>query len=201
MSGRATLRALCAVVVIAGLPRPAAGHCDTLDGPVVKDAQRALAARDPRVVFKWIGPEKEDEVRRVFQHALTVRALGAEAGALADRFFFETVVRLHRAGEGAPYSGLKPAGSVDPAITTADAALETGRVEALARMLTASVERGLRERFARVLEVRGRREESVAGGREYVAAYVELMHYIERLHEDARHAGREAAAPADPHAP
>jgi hypothetical protein len=41
---------------------------------------------------------------------LCVRTLDLEAKALADRYFFETLVRLYRAGEGAAYKGLKPAG-------------------------------------------------------------------------------------------
>jgi len=90
-----------------------------------------------------------DWIGEAFRHALGVRALGAEARALADRFFFETLVRVHREGEGAPYTGLKPAGTaVDPAIAASDTALETGSVDPLVKLLTAEVDRGLRHRFA-----------------------------------------------------
>jgi hypothetical protein len=164
------------------MPRPALAHCDTLDGPVVQDAAAALASKDVTPVLKWVGPEKEAEIREAFERALTVRALGPEARALADRFFFETLVRVHREGEGAPYTGLKPAGTkVDPGIAAADTALATGSVEPLAKLLSTQVETGLRLRHAHVIEARKHASASVAQGRQYVAAYVEYVHYAERL--------------------
>ena len=69
--------------------------------------------------------EREQEIRDAFVEVLAVRSLGIEAKQLADRYFFETVVRVHRAGEGEPFTGLKAAGSVDPAIAIADRALES----------------------------------------------------------------------------
>jgi hypothetical protein len=164
----------------------AGAHCDTMDGPVIKDAQKALASKDPSVVLKWVKPERQNEVREAFQHTLTVRALGPEARELADRFFFETLVRIHREGEGAPFTGLKPAGvEIEPAIAASDKALQTGSVDVLVKMVTAEAERGLRERFADAAEARRHMGESVERGREYVAAYVRFMHYAERLHSDA----------------
>ncbi len=161
-------------------------HCDTVDGPVVQDARRALEAKDVTPALKWVRPQAEGEIREAFRQALAVRGLGAEARALADRSFFETLVRIHREGEGAPYSGLKPAGSeVDPAILAADRALETGSVDALVKTITADVERGLRERFARASRAKLQAEHDVEAGRAYVEAYVEFMHYGERLRRDA----------------
>ncbi len=163
-------------------PRPAHAHCDTLDGPVVKDARVALESKDVTPVLKWVRLDKEGEIRGAFQHALTVRALGPDARALADRFFFETLVRVHREGEGAPYTGLKPAGTaIDPGIAAADTALDTGFVDPLVKRLTAEVDRGLRQRYAEAAEARRHAAESVEKGREYVAAYVEYVHYAERL--------------------
>ena len=161
-------------------------HCDALDGPVVTEARRALRAADVTPVLKWVRPADEPAVRAQFIRAEAVRKLGPEAQALADESFFETVVRLHRAGEGAPYAGLKPPGSIDPGIAMADAALEKASVEDLARSLTREIENGLRERFARVLQARSRSGDSVSAGRTYVEAYVAFVHYVERL----------AAAPA-----
>jgi hypothetical protein len=63
-------------------------------------------------------------------------------------------------------------------------------------MVATDVERGLRERFARAAETRRHMGESVERGREYVAAYVELMHYAERLRADATTAAH--AAPGRP---
>ena len=164
------------------VPSEARAHCDTLDGPVVKDARAALDARDVTPVLKWVPAAREAEIRDAFQRAQAVRSLGSEARTLADRFFFETLVRVHRAGEGEPYTGLKPAGSaIDAGIAAADAALEAGTVDALVSRITVAVDRGLRERYARAAAARAHAAESVEKGREYIAAYVELTHYSERL--------------------
>ena len=171
-----------AVLCLGLLPRAAAAHCDTLDGPVVKDARAALAAKDVTPVLKWVKAEDESEIRDAFARALAVRGAGGDAAALADRYFFETLVRVHRAGEGAPYTGLLPAGAaVDPGIAATDAALEAGSADAMVRLVTGEVEKRLRARHARAAEARRHAGESVARGREYVAAYVDLMHYAERL--------------------
>jgi len=178
----ASALALAGALSLTLVPRAALAHCDTLDGPVVKDARAALDSKDVTPVLKWVRHDKEGEIREAFRHALGVRALGAEARALADRFFFETLVRVHREGEGAPYTGLKPAGTaVDPGIAASDTALETGSVEPLVKLLTAEVDRGLRHRFAEAAEARTHAAESVEKGRRFVAAYVEFMHYAERL--------------------
>ena len=192
---RPTLAPTAAVAALAVvlMPSRAAAHCDTVDGPVARDAQAALAAADVTPVLKWVRADTEAEVREAFQHALAVRSLGPEARQLADRFFLETLVRVHRQGEGAPYTGLKPAGSeVEPAIAASDKALETGSVDALAALVRTEADRGIRERFARAAEARKRAAESVERGREYVAAYVALAHYAQRLHADASTAATQA---------
>jgi hypothetical protein len=171
-----------ALAFLAMKPASALAHCDTLDGPVVKDARAALEAKDVTAALKWVGEDREGDVRQAFQQALVVRVLGPEAQALADRSFFETLVRLHREGEGAPFTGLKPSGSaVDPGIAASDAALESGSAEALVSLVTRKVEDGLRERHARAVAGRREASESIAKGRAYVARYVELLHYAEGL--------------------
>jgi hypothetical protein len=174
---------LAITVALFGLaPSPVEAHCDTLDGPVVTEAREALEARDVTLVLKWVGPARETAVREAFAKALDVRRLSPDARALADRFFFETLVRLHREGEGAPYTGLKPAGlAADPAIVASDTALRTGDIAPLIDSLARHVDAGLRARHARALEARAHANDSVEKGREYVAAYVDLMHYAEGL--------------------
>lgn len=165
---------------------PAFPHCDTLDGPVVTDAKTALIKKDITPVLKWIKPEHEAELKSVFARTLTVRAQGSEARELADQFFFETLVRAHRAGEGAPYTGLKPAGTkVDPAVEAADVALENRNANALIKTVTDEAAAGIRQRFANVAEKKKHAEHSVEAGREYVAAYVEFVHYVEALNATA----------------
>ena len=173
---------VAALVLCALPPRAVRAHCDTLDGPVVKDAREALEAKDVTPVLKWVRPADETEVREAFRQALAVRAAGGDARALADRFFFETLVRVHRAGEGVAFPGLQPAGvAVDAGIAATDAALSSGSADALVRLVAGDVEKGLRARYARAAALRAHAGESVARGREYVAAYVDLMHYAERL--------------------
>lgn len=175
----------CAATVLL-LPRLALAHCDTMDGPVVRDARVALEGSDLTPVLKWVKPAAEAEVREAFAKTLAVRKLGGEAKSLADQWFFETLVRVHRAGEGAPYTGLKPAGTpLEPAVAAADRAIETKSAEALVRVVNDAVAAGIRERFARVIETAKHANESVAAGREFVEAYVIFVHYVERLHMDA----------------
>jgi len=157
-------------------------HCDTLDGPVVETARQALAAGDVTPVLKWVSIGDEQLIRTAFQNTMEVRKLGGQARELADRYFFETLVRIHRAGEGAPYTGLKPGAEIDPAIAMADKALESGSVDKLVSVLTDATAEGIRERFRRALETRKHADESVAAGREFVEAYVIFTHYLEELH-------------------
>ncbi len=106
-------------------------HCDALDGPVIIEARLALEKGDVTPLLKWVTKEHEDYISNAFVQTLAVRTKGKEAGELADRFFFETLVRVHRAGEGAPYTGLKPAGTITPAVAAADKAILAGSVDKL----------------------------------------------------------------------
>jgi hypothetical protein len=113
-----------------------------------------------------------------------VRAAGDEAAELADLWFYETLVRVHRAGEGAPYTGLKPAGTdPGPGVRAADRALASGSVDQLAKRVAEHAVAGMRQRFERAREARRHMNESVHAGRAYVAAYVEFVHYVKDLHE------------------
>lgn len=172
-------------VAIVGV-QVARAHCDGLDGPVVKAARQALQAGNLNLVLIWVQPKDEAEIQAAFQHVAAVRKQSPETRALADRFFFETVVRLHRAGEGAPYTGLAPAGrDLGAAIPAADKSLESGTVGPLQDLLAKAVQHGLRERFEALRALKGYDPNDVAAGRRYVRAYVEYIHYVERLHESA----------------
>lgn len=162
----------------------AAAHCDSLDGPVVKAARAALAAGDVNLVLPWVGPGGEEEVKKAFARTAQVRKLNPEARELADTWFFETVVRVHRAGEGAPFEGLKPAGrDPGPAIAAAERAIKAGSAEGLEKHLTAAVSEQLAQRFERVLHAKKHKPGDVAAGRAFVAAYVDFIHFAERVHQ------------------
>lgn len=171
-----------AIVAIAS-PADVRAHCDALDGPVVTDARAALKAGRVDRVLKWISAEQEAEVRAAFAKTLRVRALGDHARELADHYFFETLVRLHRATEGAPYTGLRAAGSaVEPGVDVADKALRSGSSDALLRAMSRNLKKALKRRFDRAIRLRRVAERSPADGRRYVAAYVEYIHYVRRVH-------------------
>lgn len=170
------------LAALAFAPLPAAAHCDTLDGPVVAEARAALADGDIAPVLKWISADDEKAVRAAFAQTLAVRGQSPEAMDLADRYFFETLVRIHRAGEGAPYTGLKPGAAIDPAVALADRALATGSADKLVTVLTGALEKGIRERFALANDNQRRAGDSVAAGREFVESYVIFTHYVEGLH-------------------
>lgn len=163
-----------------------AGHCDTMDGPVVLLGKRALEEKNVNLVLPWVRPEDEDQIRHTFEHAQAVRGLGPQARALADRHFLETLVRVHRAGEGAPYAGLKPAGlDLGPAVPAADRALQSGSVDALTRLLVDAVTAGVQARFEAALQKKTFDPNDVSAGRRYVEAYIPYVHYVEKIWETA----------------
>ena len=183
---------------------PAWAHCDSLDGPVISDARIALHEQRVAPVLKWVRAEDESLIKETFAQALEVRDLGGTAREVADKHFFETLVRIHRAGEGAPFTGLKTGGTpVAPGIAAADESLESGSLEALEAHLAGAVREALRARHLRVEETRQHADESVASGREYVAAYVEFIHYVEGLVEAVAghggHHGEDAQQPEATH--
>ncbi len=182
-------------------PLIAQAHCDTLDGPVIVAAQKALDTTNVNLVLVWVKADAEPEIRAAFEKTLAVRTLNAEARELADRYFFETLVRVHRAGEGAPYTGLKPAGQgVSPVISMADRALEAGQIEPLLEKVTQHIQHGIRERFEQAMAKKSYAADDLAAGREFVEAYVVFLHYVEGIHDAASKGGghaheAEAAAP------
>jgi hypothetical protein len=176
--------------VLLMMPAKVFGHCDGMDGPVVQAAQRALAKGDVNLVLIWVQANDEAEIRKVFAKTLAVRKLNPEARELADLYFFETLVRIHRAGEGAPYTGLKPAGrDLGPAIPAVDKAIETGSVDHLVTLIASESANGIRERFQKGTAAKKFNAEDVNAGRGYVKAYVEFLHYVEGLDESVHGGG------------
>lgn len=180
---KSTMIASALAVAALMAPSPVAAHCDSMDGPVVKTAQRALASGNVAPVLAWVRAQDEPEIRSAFARTLAVRKQGGEAAKLADVWFFETLVRVHRAGEGAPYTGLKPAGYEPSAgIAAADRALEDGSIEGLAKDVAREVAGSLSERYQRVRALANYAPGDVEAGRRYVHAYVEFIHYVEAVH-------------------
>jgi hypothetical protein len=174
---------------------------------VVKAAQAALDQRNPALVLIWVQATDEPEIRQAFEQTLAVRALSPQARELADRFFFETVVRVHRAGEGEPYTGLKPAGrDLGPAIAAADKALEDGSLTRVNELLTHAMQARLREQFDEAVKSKAFKAGDLAAGRAYVKAYVEFVEYVDRLYQAAAtkahgESGAASVAPARSNVP
>lgn len=159
-------------------------HCDTMNGPVVTAAKKALDAGNVNLVLIWVQKKDEAEIKSAFEKTLAVRKLSSEAKTLADRYFFETLVRIHRAGEGVAYTGLKPAETVvDPGIAAADKSLETGSADELLKHVSEAVQQGIHQQFNQAMTKRTFKTEDVEAGREYVKVYVQFIHYVERLYQ------------------
>jgi len=191
---------LLGAAALALVPARRGAHCDTLGGPVIQAARKALETGNIDLVLIWVQKNDEPEIRKAFDKTRFVRKLGPEARDMADMYFFETLVRIHRAGEGAPYTGLKPAGvDLGPVIPAADKAIEDGSEAALVKLLTDAVARNVREHFREVLEAKGFDPGDVEAGRRFVKNYVIFTHYVEAIHASAMNApspGDEAPAAA-----
>ncbi len=168
-------------VLLAG-PTAVLAHCDGLDGPVVTAARKALETGNINLVLPWVQKAGEEEIRVAFEKTLKVRKVNKQAQELADMYFFETLVRVHRAGEGASYTGLKPAGrDLGPAIPAGDKAIETRSADPLLDLLTKEIRKGVQKRFHGAVDKSSYSQDDVEAGRAYVKAYVEYIHYVEQL--------------------
>lgn len=196
----ATVAALAALAALA-VPAPAEAHCDSRNGPVVAAARKALDTGNVNVILPYVKPEAEAELTAVFKQTLTVRKLGGQAKDVADVYFFETAVRLHRVGEGAPYTGLTDE-PTDPAITAADQALATGSLKQVNAMLSRTISQGLAEQYHAVVAARQRaaKEKTVAAERERVEAELAFEKYVFALSEAAQGHTPHAEAAVPPHA-
>jgi len=192
------VKILVLALFMLGLSLKAFAHCDTMDGPVVKDAQTALEKNDVRPVLKWVKKDAEPEIRSAFQTAVDERTNDPKNKDTSDKKFFETLIRVHRAGEGAGFTGLKPVGAVEPIVAEADKALDAGSVGELTAKITHHLTEGVAERFNRALETRKHKDESVEAGREYVEAYVQYMHYVEGIHNAVAGKGGHHEKPEEP---
>ena len=201
--GRLTATAVLSLGLLAG-PGTALAHCDTLDGPVVGAARKALDSGNVNLVLVWVQKNDEAEIRNMFQKAVAVRKAGGQAKEVADMYFFETLVRIHRAGEGAGYTGLKPAGKIEPPIAAADKSLETGKLQDVAQLISHRTEESLHRNFEEAMKKKKYNPDDVAAGRAFASAYVEYTHYVEGLYNAAEtlapgHVQKEAPGLAHSH--
>ncbi|MCI0429967.1 MAG: DUF6448 family protein [Rhodospirillales bacterium] len=194
------------LIGLALAPMSAQAHCDAVDGPVAAAAVKALDTRNVNHILPFAPAQAEPELSAAFEQALAVRTKGPEAKALADRYFMETAVRLHRAGEGAPYTGLQPAGTdFGPAIPAAEEALETGKADDLTALMAEQVAHGITDRFRDAMAHSSAAKEpaaaaDVAAARERISAELAFIGYVEGIHLAAKGGMHvEAAATPDHH--
>ena len=194
------IKMVIAVAVTAGLllgSQSAQAHCDSIDGPVAKAVQKALETGNINPVLAYAPVAAQTEIRMAFEKSRKVRGLGVDARALADQAFMETVIRLHRAGEGAAYTGLKPAGlDYGPVIPAAEHAVATGDLAKLKAVLVEEIEHALRERLAHVRELQEAPLEpktvaEVPHARERVSAELGFITFAETLRQAALGKGAE----------
>ncbi len=173
-------------------------HCDSYDGPVIKDALKALDQNNVQLVLKWIEPQQEKEIISLFDKTYSLKNSDQQVYTIVEKHFLETLVRLHRETEGEPYTGLKAAGSMTPLIALADNSIAKNSVEEVVTTVTNHLEQVLRERYAKVAELSKTKNKSVQQGRAYVEAYVQYTHTLEALeqllHAPASHSGGESQA-------
>ncbi|HEY5913016.1 MAG TPA: DUF6448 family protein [Verrucomicrobiae bacterium] len=173
-----------AVVAIAALatPRPASAHCDSETGPVATAAHQALEKGNVKLILPYIQPASEPELTAAFQEALEVRKAGGKAMELADRYFIETAIRLHRQGEGAPYTGVTDEATPN-AIRVADQAMTTGSLDGVYKLLDAEMKKGVEQKYAAVVAAREEAAKlgTVEAQRERVEAELVFEKYVYEL--------------------
>jgi len=176
------------VFMILAFSKKASAHCDTMDGPTASDGMKALETNNINYALKWIMPEGEEELANIFQLSLKVRQLNDDAKELADRYFLENLVRIHRAGEGASYTGLLPPGMpIDEKVAAADKCIEIGNLSPLEGLVSPEEMPELEKRLHEALALKDFDPNDVQAGREYINAYVSFFKFAEGEDHDHGH--------------
>jgi hypothetical protein len=155
-------------------------HCDTMDGPLIADARKAMGQNNVNYVLKWVSAANESEIRDAFNLVMKVKGLSHEAKELSEKYFYDTLVRIHRAGEGVLFTGVKPSGTpIDEKVLSADKSIETGNLTPLKGMISEADMPELTERFKKVMSLKNFNVNNVDAGREYIEAYVQFFKFAE----------------------
>jgi hypothetical protein len=177
---KSSFLSLLLVIILSFSSTVTFAHCDTMDGPVVADAQKALAQNNVNYVLKWIPTGNEAEIKEAFNLTMKVRVLNPDAKRLSDKYFFETLVRVHRNGEGVPFTGVKTSGTpVDEKILAADKSIELGNLSPLRTLVPKVNWPELSKRFEKLMLLKNLDVNNVVAGRDYIVAYVQFFHFAE----------------------
>jgi hypothetical protein len=171
---------LCILIALLVTSGRSNAHCDTKDGPVVAAAIKAIQNNNVNHALIWVKPAYEKETKEAFASTMKVRVLSAEAQKLADNYFYETLVRLHRSGEGMAYTGVKPTGTpIDKKILAADKSISLGNLSPLKTLVPEDKFEELKKRFDKVMSLKLFDVNNLQAGRKYVEAYVQFFHFAE----------------------
>ena len=177
---------IAAMAVIVILPLTASAHCDTMDGPTVADGIKAMKSNNINYALKWVQPEHDKELAEIFNLSMKVKGLSPEAKQLSEKYFLENLIRIHRAGEGAPYTGLKPAGTpIDEKVLAADESIAVGNLTPIVKLVEKDQLPELEERFEKVMALKNFDVNDVEAGREYIEAYVKFFKFAEGEEDEA----------------
>lgn len=180
---RGILSVLFVTAMLFFVSMPASAHCDSYDGPVIKDAVKAIETNNVNLVFKWITQEQEAEIKNLFDKTYSLKKGDKEIYSIVEKHFLETLVRLHRETEGAPYTGLKPAGTTKQIIVLSDNAIENKDIDDLLGKLNNHIGTVIKEKYHKVETLNKVKNNSVEEGRAYVEAYVDYTHSLEAVHD------------------
>ncbi|MCK9400672.1 MAG: DUF6448 family protein [Bacteroidales bacterium] len=166
--------------LLLGINEALYAHCDTMDGPLIADAKQAIEQNNVNYTLKWVPAAHEKEIKDAFDLMMKVRGFSTDAKVLAETYFFETLVRIHRAGEGVPFTGVKPSGiPIDEKVLAADKSIEVGNLSPLEGMVSKDDMPELTKRFDKVMSLKKFDVNNVEAGREYIEAYVQFFKFAE----------------------
>lgn len=153
-----------------------APHCDTMDGPVVSACKEALKTGNVNYVLPFVPKNAENELTKAFNKTIKARKLGQDAADVADIWLFETAVRLHREGEGASFTGLKPAGlDWGPVVPRAEKDIKKGDPAETIGFLKSIVEEEMRKKFDKAMSTKNYDLNDVDSAREYTES---MLHFV-----------------------
>ncbi|HYF81745.1 MAG TPA: DUF6448 family protein [Clostridia bacterium] len=189
-----------AAAMVVMVPLTANAHCDTMDGPTVADGMKAMENNNVNYVLKWVQPEYEDQITKIFNLSMKVKGLSPEAKEVSEQYFFSELVRMHRAGESAPFDGLKPSGTpIDEKVLAADKSIEVGNLSPVEGLIEEEKMPELTERFEKVMALKNFDVNSVDAGREYIEAYVKFFKFAEGEEDHDTHGAVDAHGTVDVH--
>lgn len=150
---------------------------------MVSAAKLALESNNIKLVLPWVPKDAEEELSNAFKKTLKVRKKGEEEKEIADYWFFETAVRLHRKGEGEGFTGLKPAGlDWGPVVPKADKAIETGDPIEVIALILETTEKELKNRFECAMLKKAYDKNDVDKAREYIHSMLEFVLFSHHLY-------------------